>query len=69
MFILFFLFYGISQITTVLLAMNGVNSNLFISKEQIVNFFQVYGLDINQFDIIDYYELNGVKNSLYLYYY
>lgn len=45
--------------------MNGVNSNLFINTEQIINFFQVYGLNINMFDIIEYYELYGVKNSSY----
>lgn len=53
-FVCFFLFYSNKDILTILLAMIGLKSNLFISKEQVDLFVSTYSLYMNGINDMDY---------------
>lgn len=71
LFVCFYLFYSNEEILTILVAMSGVSSKLYISKEQVDQFFVNYTLEKSKFKELDYI-LETSKPSLlgykYLYY-
>lgn len=63
LFVCFFLFYSNEDIVNILISMIGVNSNLFITKEQVKKFFFDYNIDRDKYPDLDKY-LEESKPSL-----
>lgn len=67
-FVCFFLFYSNEDILNVLISMIGVNSFLFITKDQVNDFFLIYGIDKSLYKDLDH-TLSLSKSTLPKYIY
>lgn len=54
LFVCFFLFYPIEDILNILISMIRINSKLFITQEQVNQFFETFNLDIYKYDELRY---------------
>lgn len=63
LFVCFFLFYRNEDILSLLISISGANSNLFITKEQINKFFEIYEIDEKYFQDLPIYLEESVSSK------
>lgn len=63
LFVCFFLFYRNEDILSLLISISGTNSNLFITKEQINKFFEIYEINERYFQDLPIYLEESVSSK------